>query len=157
MKHTSYALVENKPGVLARISGLFSARAFNIDSLAVGETHDPSVSRMTIIVDARDERILEQIKKQLHKLIDVITVTDLTKREFFGRELMLVRVNTQKTSRQKLVAVLKKYPARILSYDKQSAVVEVIGNKEQISGLLDKFGQMGIKELVRTGRIAIAK
>ena len=157
MKHTIYALVENKPGVLARISGLFSARGFNIDSLAVGETHDPAVSRMTIIVDAKDERILEQIKKQLHKLIDVITVTDLTKREFFERELMLLRVNTLKTSRQKLIALLKKYSAKILSYDKQSAVIEVIGDKELINELFEKLSKIGIKELVRTGRIAIAK
>lgn len=157
MKHTIYALVENKPGVLARIAGLFSARGFNISSLAVGETHDPTISRVTIIVNAKDERILEQIKKQLHKLIDVVTVGDLTKKEFFDRELLLVKLITTKTSKQKLSDLLKKFPAKILSYDKQITIIEAVGAKAQISELLDVLQQVEIKELVRTGIIAIAK
>lgn len=156
MKHTIYALVENKPGVLARISGLFSARGFNIDSLAVGETHDPTMSRMTIIVDAKDERILEQIKKQLHKLIDVITVGDLTKKKFFERELILIKVNTTKTTKQRLNSILNKCSATILSFDKKTAIVETTGTKDEIAELLDTLSKLGIKELVRTGRIAIA-
>jgi len=157
MKHTIYVLVENKPGVLARISGLFSARGFNIESLAVGETHDPTMSRMTMIVDAKDEKILEQIKKQLNKLIDVITVGDLTKKKFFERELVLIKVNTAKTSRQKLAAMLNKFSVRILSCDKATAIIEATETKAQISLLLETLGKLGIKELVRTGRIAIAE
>jgi len=157
MKHTIYVLVENKPGVLARIAGLFSARGFNIDSLAVGETHDPTMSRMTIIVDAKDERILEQIKKQLHKLIDVVTVGDLTKKDFFERELVLVKISTAKTTKQKLTAILKKFEATILSYDKKTAIIETVGEKDKIGELLAVLQAIGIKELIRTGRIAIAK
>ncbi|MFH1460361.1 MAG: acetolactate synthase small subunit [Candidatus Omnitrophota bacterium] len=157
MKHTIYALVENKPGVLARISGLFSARGFNIESLAVGQTHEPDISRMTIIVDAQDERILEQIKKQLHKLIDVVTVSDLTKKDFFEKELFLIKVNCAKLTRQTLTAMLKNFSANILSFDKQFAIIEAVGSKEQMSELLEILTKAGIKELVRTGRIAIAK
>ena len=93
MKHTISVLVENKFGVLARVAGLFSARGYNISSLAVSETLDPSVSYMTIVVDAKDEKVLEQINKQLNKLIDVITVTDFTKKEHIDRELVLVKIN----------------------------------------------------------------
>jgi acetolactate synthase-1/3 small subunit len=157
MKHTIYALVENRPGVLARISGLFSARGFNIESLAVGETHDPTMSRMTIVVDAKEERILEQIKKQLHKLIDVVTVGDLTKKKFFERELVLIKVNMAKMTKQKLSSLLNKFSAVILSCDKNMAVVEATGTKDQISDLLKSLSRLGIKELVRTGRIAIAE
>lgn len=157
MKHTICVLVENKPGVLARISGLFSARGFNIDSLAVGETHDPTVSRMTIIVDAEDERILEQIKKQLHKLIDVITVWDLTKKEFFERELVLVKIELAKLSKATLTKWQKSYAAKLLSGNKQEAILEVVGDKEKINEFLSQIKQVSIKELVRTGRIAISK
>ena len=103
MKHTISVLVENKPGVLARISGLFSARGFNIDSLAVGETEDPTVSRMTIVVDASDERVLEQIIKQLRKLIDTISVIDLTKKDFIHRELALVKISYTKENKAYLI------------------------------------------------------
>jgi len=157
MKHTVFVLVENKPGVLARIAGLFSARGFNIDSLAVGETNDPTVSRMTIIVDAKDEKILEQIKKQLHKLIDVITVGDLTTKEFFERELILLKIDTSGINRQKLDEMLDKFAGKVLSYDQQVAIVEITGSKGEINELLGLLTEMGIKELVRTGRIAIAK
>jgi len=157
MKHTIYALVENRPGVLARIAGLFSARGFNIESLAVGETHDPTMSRMTIVVDAKEERILEQIKKQLHKLIDVVTVSDLTKKKFFERELVLIKVNMSKMTKQKLSSLLNKFSAVVLSCDKHAAIVEATGTKDQISDLLKSLAKPGIKELVRTGRIAIAE
>lgn len=157
MKHIIYALVENRPGVLARISSLFSARGFNIDSLAVGETHDPTMSRVTLVVNAKEERILDQIKKQLDKLVDVISVIDLTKKKFFERELILIKVATENTTRQKLDALIKKFPARILSYDKKAAVIEAVGEKEQINNLFDCLQEVGIEELVRTGRIAIGQ
>ncbi|MCP4648995.1 MAG: acetolactate synthase small subunit [PVC group bacterium] len=154
MKHTISVLVDNKPGVLARISGLFSARGFNITSLAVGETNDPTVSRMTIIVSAED-RILEQVQKQLHKLIDVISVSDLTKRDYFERELVLIKVNMARTTKQKLTKLLDKFSATILSSSKQGAVVEVVGDNKEISKVVKLLEAVGIKELVRTGRIAI--
>jgi len=155
VKHTIAALVDNKPGVLARISGLFSARGFNIDSLAVGETNDPTVSRMTIIVDAKDERILEQIKKQLHKLIDIITVLDLTEKEFFERELVLIKVNGQNTDN--LQSAIEKFSAKVLSADEKTTIIEAVGSRAEISELLNGLKDIGISELVRTGRIAIAK
>ncbi|MFC1703153.1 acetolactate synthase small subunit, partial [Candidatus Omnitrophota bacterium] len=102
MENTISVLVENKPGVLARISGLFSARGYNITSLAVGETDDPSVSRMTMVVDAPSDKILEQILKQLHRLIDTVSVVDLTKKDYIGRELILVKVGCTKEDRPKI-------------------------------------------------------
>ncbi|MBU1088191.1 MAG: acetolactate synthase small subunit [Candidatus Omnitrophica bacterium] len=157
MKHIIYALVENKPGVLARISSLFSARGFNIDSLAVGETHDPTMSRVSLVVDAKEEKILDQIKKQLEKLVDVISVTDLTKKKFFERELILVKVKTNKMTKQKLETLVKKFSATILSYNEKAAVIEAIGEKKLLMELLDCLQPIGIEELVRTGRIAIAQ
>ncbi|MFC1646319.1 acetolactate synthase small subunit [Candidatus Omnitrophota bacterium] len=157
MRHTISVLVENKFGVLARIAGLFSARGFNIDSLAVGETEDPSVSRMTIVIDAPDERILEQIKKQLHKLIDVITVIDLTQKEFFERELILARVKFDKSNKAKLEKELKKFDAKILDCDKESIIIEATLEQEKMKELLSVFEKVGIKQLVRTGTIAIPK
>ena len=116
MRHTISVLVENKFGVLARIAGLFSARGYNIASLAVSETLDPAISYMTIVVEAGDEKILEQIKKQLNKLIDVITVTDFTKREHVDRELVLVKLNYSSKEKTKIEHVIDKYVAKIIQY-----------------------------------------
>lgn len=157
MKHIISVLVENKPGVLTRISGLFSARGFNIDSLAVGETHDPSVSRMTIVVDAKDERILEQIKKQLNKLIDTISIIDLTKREFIERELILIKLEFESKEKSKLESLTKKFGALILFAKGKVAVIEISAEKEEINNFLKELGNFKIKELVRTGRIAVDK
>lgn len=156
MRHTISVLVENKFGVLARIAGLFSARGYNIASLAVSETLDPTVSYMTIVVEAEDEKILEQIKKQLNRLIDVITVTDFTKKEHVDRELILVKVNYSAKDKSKLESILNKYVAKIIQHKESTAVIEMVGEQEQIKQLLDELRQLGIKELVRTGRIAIA-
>ena len=155
MKHTISVLVQNKFGVLARIAGLFSARGFNIDSLAVGETEDPSVSRMTIVVDAESEKILEQIQKQLHKLIDVISVTDLTKKDFIERELVLVKVTVEKAHKKKIDAILRKVDAHILHKGEGYVIIRVILDKPHMEKLLEGLAEFGIKELVRTGRIAI--
>ena len=157
MKHTISILVENKPGVLARISGLFSARGYNITSLAVGETDDPTVSRMTIVVDAKDERILEQILKQLHRLIDTTSVIDLTKKDYIGRELILVKVNCAKENRPKIKKLLEKYHAKIDESKENSVIVEASLEQKHINELLDALRPFGIKELVRTGRVAIVK
>ncbi|MEI8349242.1 MAG: acetolactate synthase small subunit [Candidatus Omnitrophota bacterium] len=156
MRHTISVIVENKPGVLARISGLFSARGYNIASLAVSETLDPTISYMTMVVDAEDERILEQIKKQLNKLIDVITVTDFTKKEHVERELILVKVNYAAKEKSKLTAILNKYMAKIVLHNADTAIIEAVGEQEVIKQLLVVLDKIGIKELIRTGKIAIA-
>ncbi|MGA2775197.1 MAG: acetolactate synthase small subunit [Candidatus Omnitrophota bacterium] len=155
MRHTIAVLVENKFGVLARIAGLFSARGYNIASLAVSETRDPTISYMTIVVEAQDEKILEQIKKQLNKLIDVITVTDFTKKSHIDRELILVKVAYSAKDKQKLEAILEKYLGKIIQAKADTAIVEAVGGQDQIKQLLDALGEFGIKELVRTGKLAI--
>jgi len=158
MKHTIQALVENRFGVLARIASLFSARGFNIDSLAVGETQDPSISCMTIVVNAEDEIILDQIKKQLRKLIDVITVVDLTKREHIDRELILLKVHTKnKKIQEEIKEICRKYQVSILEKEKDYLIVQIVGNQHDIQNFLNAVKKFGIKELVRTGRIAITK
>ncbi|MCX5712807.1 MAG: acetolactate synthase small subunit [Candidatus Omnitrophica bacterium] len=149
-------MVENKFGVLARVAGLFSARGYNIASLAVSETLDPQISAMTIVVQAEDERILEQIKKQLNKLIDVITVTDFTKKEHAERELVLVKINYKPANKGKIEKLLKKYLGKVIKTGKNTAVVEVVGEQEQIKLFLDGLKTFGVKELIRTGKIAIA-
>jgi len=155
MRHTISVLVENKFGVLARVAGLFSARGYNITSLSVSETLDPAISYMTIVVEANDEKILEQIKKQLNKLIDVISITDFTKKEHADRELVLVKVNYSAKEKAKLENVLNKYVAKIIQHKQDSAIIEAVGDQAQIKQLLEALGNIGIKELVRTGRIAM--
>jgi acetolactate synthase-1/3 small subunit len=155
MRHTISVLVENKFGVLARVAGLFSARGYNITSLSVSETLDPTISYMTIVVEAKDEKILEQIKKQLNKLIDVISVTDFTKKEHLDRELILVKVNYASKGKAKLEHTLKKYIAKIIKHKADTAIIEAVGDQEQIKQLLDALNAFGIKELARTGKIAI--
>jgi acetolactate synthase-1/3 small subunit len=156
MKHTISVLVDNKPGVLARVAGLFSARGYNIASLAVSETLDPEISCMTIVVQAEDERILEQIKKQLNKLIDIITVTDFTKKEHVDRELVLVKVSYAPKDKSKLDDIVSKYVAKVIQRKANTAIVEVVGEQPQIKQLLESLKQFGIKELIRTGKIAMA-
>ena len=156
MRHTISVLVENKFGVLARVAGLFSARGYNIASLAVSETLDPSISYMTIVVEAEDEKILEQIKKQLNKLIDIITITDFTKKEHVERELVLVKLNYCAKDKAKIEAVLNKYQAKILERKADMAIIEAAGTGEQIKQVLHDLAQFGIKELVRTGRIVLS-
>jgi len=148
--------VENKPGVLARIAGLFSARGYNIASLAVSETLDPTISYMTMVVEAEDEKILEQIKKQLNKLIDVISITDFTKKEHVDRELILVKVNYSAKEKANLEKVLKKFVAKIVRHSTDTAIIEAVGDQNQIKQLLENLNQFGIKELVRSGRLAVA-
>lgn len=155
-RHTLSVLVENKFGVLARIAGLFSARGYNIASLAVSETLDPTISCMTIVVEIEDEKILEQIKKQLNKLIDVVTVTDFTKKEHVGRELLLAKINYSAKDKAKIESALNKYLGKIIQHKADTAIVEVIGEQQQIKQLLEALSQFGIRELVRTGKIAMA-
>ncbi len=156
MKHTISVLVENKSGVLAHISTLFSARGFNIGSLAVGETDDPAISRMTIVLDA-DERILEQVIKQLHKLIDVIKVQDLTGQNFIDRELVLVKVNATPTTRAQIMQIVDIFRARIVNTSSRTLTIEITGDTEKIKGMLELLREFGVKDIVRTGKIALAR
>jgi acetolactate synthase-1/3 small subunit len=155
MKHTISVLVENKFGVLARVAGLFSARGYNIASLAVSQTLDPTISYMTIVVEAQDEKILEQISKQLNKLIDVITVTDFTKKAHLDRELLLLKVGYSQKEKQKLESLLSKCVGKIVQAKDDTAIIEAVGDQAQIRQLLEGLNELGIKELVRTGRLAI--
>jgi acetolactate synthase-1/3 small subunit len=155
MKKTISVLVENQPGVLARIAGLFSGRAFNIDSLAVGETEDPQVSRMTIVARG-EEQILEQIVKQLNKLIDVIKVIDMTAETHIEREMALVKVGASK-KKAELMGVLKIFKAKVLDVSKESYLVEVTGDDEKISSFVEAVSEFGVKEMVRTGTVAMAR
>ena len=156
MKHTISVLVENKFGVLARIAGLFSARGYNISSLAVSETQDLAVSCMTIVVDTDDEKILEQIKKQLNRLIDVLIVADFTKKEHVERELVLVKVSCPAKVKAKLEDVLNKFQAKLIRRKEDIAITEFTAGQQDIKELLDELKNFGIKELIRTGKIAMA-
>jgi acetolactate synthase-1/3 small subunit len=157
MRHTLSVLVENKFGVLARVAGLFSARGFNINSLAVGETQDPSISQMTIVVETPDVRILEQIVKQLRKLIDTISVVDLTKKDFVERELALVKVSYEKSARRKINTLLNKYKqaTRLIRSSHNKAIIEVCATSDEVKDFLLHLKPFGIQELMRTGRVAI--
>jgi len=154
MRHTISILVENKFGVLARISGLFSARGFNISSLAVGETEDPTVSRMTIVVEG-DDKTLEQIKKQSNKLIDVIKVVDYKEGDFIDRELVLVKVSVHQDTKKEMLKAIEAAGARIESAGEKSLCVEATGDRVKIKALLELLRPFGILEVVRTGRIAM--
>jgi acetolactate synthase-1/3 small subunit len=156
MKHTISLLVENKFGVLARIAGLFSARGYNIASLAVSETLDPTVSYMTIVVEAKDEKILEQVKKQLNKLIDVITVTDYTKKEHVDRELILAKINFAAKDKNKLANIFHKYVGKVIQHKGDIAIIEAVGDSAQIKALLEVLDKFGVRELIRTGKLAIS-
>ncbi|MCX5666087.1 MAG: acetolactate synthase small subunit [Candidatus Omnitrophica bacterium] len=154
MRHTISVLVENKFGVLARIAGLFSARGFNIDSLAVGETEDPTVSRMTIISKG-DDKTLEQIKKQLNKLIDVIKVVDFKEGEFVDRELMLIKVAVNAENQKNVLEAVESVGGRVVSALPGSVSAEVAGDSNKINGLIELLKPFSIVEVVRTGRIAL--
>ncbi|UCH12366.1 MAG: acetolactate synthase small subunit [Candidatus Omnitrophota bacterium] len=155
MKHIILALVENRPGVLARMAGLFSARGFNIDSLTVGETEDPTISRMTIVVRG-DDRTLEQVKKQLNKLIDTISVKDFVKKEFIDRELMLFKVNVDDKTKDKVKNIIEKSKDKIVKISKDYIIVEAVGDENHIKTLLSNLEKYGITHVTRTGRIAMA-
>jgi len=156
MRHTISVLVENHPGVLARIAGLFSGRGFNIDSLSVGETEDPTVSRMTVVVNG-DDFVVEQIGKQLNKLIDVIKVVDLTQEEHVERELVLIKVGADGTTRSEIMQIADIFRANIVDVGAKSLVIEATGTDDKIAALTDLLRRFGIKEIVRTGRIALGR
>ncbi|MCZ7393795.1 MAG: acetolactate synthase small subunit [Candidatus Methanoperedens sp.] len=154
MKHTVAILVENKPGVLTRVAGLFSRRGFNIESLAVGVTENPDTSRMTIVVTG-DDRVLEQVMKQLNKLIDVIRVSDIPPEESVNRELALIKVGVDSGTRAEVMQIVDVFRAKIVDVGIKSLVVEVTGDESKINAMEQLLRQFGIKEMVRTGKIAM--
>jgi len=155
-KHVLSALVENKSGVLARVAGLFSARGFNIESLAVGETEDPRFSRMTIVV-AGDESVLEQVRKQLQKLINVVKVQDFSGTPTVERDLVLVRVSVTPAKRSQIVELVQIFRARIVDVGQSELIIEAVGAEDKIEALLDLLRPHGIVEMARTGRVVLAR
>lgn len=156
MKRIISVLVENKFGVLARVSELFSSRGFNIASLSVGETLDSKLSRITMVVDG-DEYIFEEIKKQLNKLINVIKVQDFTNVEHVEREMLLIKVNLSRRTRAELIEIVDIFRAKIIDVGKNSMVVEITGKDNKIQAFIELVKPFGIVEIVRTGKIAIAR
>ncbi|HJH31072.1 MAG TPA: acetolactate synthase small subunit [Methanosarcinaceae archaeon] len=156
MKHTLAVLVENKSGVLARVAVLFSRRGYNIDSLAVGVTEDPTISRMTIVVRG-DDHVLEQVTKQLNKLIDVIKVTDISSDESVERELALIKVTADANTRSEIIQIVDIFRARIIDVAAKSMTIEVTGDEEKIVGIEQLLSSFGIKEMVRTGKVALTR
>lgn len=154
MKHTLAILVENKPGVLTRVAGLFSRRGFNIESLAVGVTENKDISRITILVSG-DDNILEQVEKQLNKLIDVIRVSDIPADESVNRELALIKVGVDTTTRAEVMQIVDIFRAKIVDVGIKSLVIEVTGDESKINAIEQLLRQFGIKEMVRTGKIAM--
>ena len=149
-------LVENRAGVLARIAGLFSARGYNIDSLSVGTTDDPQVSRMTIVVRG-DQKVLEQVEKQLNKLIDIIKVSDYIDTPHLERDLVLVKVAADKATRSELIQICDIFRAKIVDVAIDSIIVEMTGDNEKIDALLRMVRPFGVKEVCRTGIVAMAR
>ena len=156
MDHIISVLVENKFGVLSRVAGLFSGRGFNIESLSVAPSLDPTMSMMTIATSG-DDRIIEQIVKQLNKLIDVIKVVDLNESEFVSRETALIKVHTRAEDRAEALRISDIFRANVVDSTPSTYTIEVTGDSKKIEAIINLLQPLGIKELVRTGRVAIAR
>ncbi|MDP6546812.1 MAG: acetolactate synthase small subunit [Phycisphaerae bacterium] len=156
MKHVITALVQNQPGVLAHISGMFAARGFNIDSLVVGRTEDAELSRMTIVV-VGDDAVLEQVRKQLGKVIPVVKVRDFTNTENVQRDLLLIRVHAPAEKRPAVVDLVNLFRGRVADVARSSVVVELTGTEDKIEAFIDLVRPYGIRELARTGVIAMLR
>jgi acetolactate synthase I/III small subunit len=156
MKHTLAVLVENKSGVLSRVASLFSRRGYNIDSLAVGVTEDSDISRITIVVHG-DDHVLEQVTKQLNKLVDVIKVSDIGGEDTVERELVLIKVTADVDTRAEIIQIADIFRARIVDVASKSIIVEVTGDESKVQAIEKLLRQFGIKEMVRTGKIALIR
>ncbi|MGR3177760.1 MAG: acetolactate synthase small subunit [Candidatus Anammoxibacter sp.] len=156
MRHIITATVTNKTGVLARITGLFSARGFNIDSLAVGATEDPKLSRMTIVVNG-DDAVLEQVRKQLGKIIDVIKVSDLTLEDRVERDFMLLKVNIPQDKRGEIIDIVNIFRGKIIDVGRKDMIIEITGPEDRLEAMLNLVRPYGIKEIARTGGIAMKR
>ena len=156
MKHTISVTVANKFGVLARVSGLFSSRGYNIDSLAVGETQDQAISRMTIVVEG-DDKILEQVIKQLNKLVDVIEVTDLRVGSYVSRELVLLKVKCNARKRTEILEIANIFRARTIDIGHKTIILLITGTEDKVAGFIKLMEPFGIIELSRTGKVAMLR
>ena len=156
MRHTLSVLVENKFGVLTRLSGLFSGRGFNIDTLNVAPTQDPTQSRMTIVVKG-DDTVLEQVTKQLNKLVDIIKVQDFRDGEYIDRELVLIKVGVDSKSRAEVMQICDIFRAKIVDVGHKTVTVELTGNESKISAFLDLMEPFGIRDITRTGKVAMSR
>ena len=156
MKHVLAVIVENKPGTLTRVSGLFSRRGFNIDNIAVGETVTPGISRMTITVEG-SELLIEQVMKQLHKLINVIKVSNLSKEPSVMRELMLIKVNAEEGSRSDIQQIVETFRGKVIDVSPESMIIEVTGNDDKLEAIKLMLQNFGIREIVRTGKVALVR
>jgi acetolactate synthase-1/3 small subunit len=154
MRHTISVLVENEFGVLARVAGMFSGRGFNIESLAVAETIDPTVSRITLVTRG-DDQVLEQIEKQLNKLVSVIKVIDFADSPHVEREMALVKVNADEKTRAEVMNIVDIFRGKVIDVGPRSYIVELTGDEEKIQAVLELLAPLGIREIVRTGRIAM--
>jgi len=156
MRHTLSVFVENKFGVLTRIAGMFSGRGFNIDTLNVGPTRDPSLSRMTIVVMG-DDAVLEQVTKQLNKLIDVIEIQDFRDDEYVDRELVLLRVTVDATTRSEVMQICDIFRAKIIDVQPKNVAIEITGNESKIQKFLFLMEPFGVSDLTRTGKVAVRR
>jgi len=156
MRHTLVAMVEDKPGVLNRMVSLFRRRRYNIESLAVGHSETPGISRMTLVVEG-DDRVIEQVKKQLEKLVNVIELVDVTGKPAVIRELALIRVKAPPPRRAEVTQLVDLFRARVVDVDHNSLMVEVTGPEDKVNGLITLLEPFGIEEIVRTGRVAMVR
>nr|WP_246455869.1 acetolactate synthase small subunit [Ruficoccus amylovorans] len=158
MRHTISALVENKFGVLARVAGMFSGRGFNIDTLNVGPTHDPLLSRITITVVAEAEGTLDQAIKQLDKLVNVIEVTHFSERtSFVARELVMLKIDAGRETRSEIIEIVDIFRAKVVDVSTDSIIIECTGNENKIRAFLELITPFGIKEMARTGNVALSR
>lgn len=156
VKHTLAVLVENQPGVLSHVAGLFSRRGYNIESLVVGETEDPGISRITLVVEG-DEKVIEQVGKQLNKQVEVIKVNDITGEKTVERQLLLLKVAADAAVRQEIMQIVEIFRCRIVDIGKRSLIVEATGDEEKIEAIIRSLRPFGIQELVRTGKVAMVR
>ena len=154
--HTIVLIVENRPGVLVRIAGLFSRRGFNIDSLTVGATDNPDYSRMTITVEG-DEVVLEQVTKQLNKLVNVIRVSEMDPKESVDRELAIIKVAAKKEDRSEIMQIVSVFRAKIIDVSPRSLIIEVTGTNDKVEAMVRLLRQFGIKEMARTGKVSMVR
>ncbi len=156
MKHIISALVENKPGVLAHVAGLFAARACNIDSLVVGRTEDPNLSRMTIVV-VGDDRVVEQVRKQLAKIVPVVKVQDFVGQPVVARDLMLITISVTPAKRHEVLSLIETFKGKVVDIGQKVVMVEVSGPEEKIEAFINMCKPYGIKSMARTGTIAMVR
>lgn len=156
MHHILSVMVENRAGVLAKVAGLFSRRGYNIESLAVGTTENPEISRMTIVTKG-DAGIVEQVTKQLHKLIEVLKISDITGDEYIERELVMIKVHAEPAQRSEIMQIVEVFRARIIDIGQKTLIIECTGDQRKISAIEAQLKPFGIKETVRCGKIAMVR